>query len=382
MSDAFRLSAALAAIFVLHSLKISVGILWAGALGWALLRQYGIGVKGLAGTVGAGLIAAAAVTIFFDPGLEEDWEPFDSLARLPGWLLLTNLVVPGLYIGAVIAGHKITGWSGLHRALGDRSVLGAEVIALMTLAAALPAALLKLPIASAWFFLNIPMWPACSMLAAEWRLPIAVHRRRRRMAYGAALATTVAVVGWGAGQLGFNFQTGYLDRGQRFLRSAGDRPHSPQSPLRPYGTQLDPLLASAPGYKAYVLIIKAAQGQGPRFAVKVPASNRQFWNIVKNCEAQAMFVPAVTGKPMLYGLPPKDMECKLEYYGYPDYGTDAFARNIDRETLCRHAVEEGFEPIFVLYDLDDPTKNKIVHCDEPDPEADWVQWIFNPPFSR
>jgi hypothetical protein len=64
--------------------------------------------------------------------------------------------------------------------------------------------------------------------------------------------------------------------------------------------------------------------------------------------------PPMNGIPMLYGLRPKARQYHLEYYGYPDHGTDALARNIDRETLCRHAVEKGFQTVLVLNDLDQP----------------------------
>ena len=114
-----------------------------------------------------------------------------------------------------------------------------------------------------------------------------------------------------------------------------------------------------PGYR---LIMDAAQGRGKGFAVHVPASNEKFWRIVNNCEAQPMFVPAVTGKPMLYGLLPPEIKCDLLFYGYPDYGNDAFARDLDDAAICRHATEKGFDTVFVLKDLDQPARNQILDC--------------------
>jgi hypothetical protein len=108
--------------------------------------------------------------------------------------------------------------------------------------------------------------------------------------------------------------------------------------------------------------MEAGQGRGRSFAVYAPPSNRKFWTITRNCQAQSLFVPAVTGKPMLYGLLPPELKCELRFYGYQDYGPESFDREVGESELCRHARERGFDYVLVLQDLDQSGRNQVLDC--------------------
>ena len=361
--DLIRMALALAAVFLISSLKISAGIVWTTALGWMLFRQYRFRPRALAPIALAGALLLLALKIFSDPGQAAIFAPLRFFRYHPRLLFLTGWIIPGLFVAALLIREKIGTRAALKQAAREKRTLPAEIIVLMALVGAMPALLLWLSIAWAWFFFNLTQWPAMSMLVAEWDFKWPEQIRRRRFAQAAAVGALIVCGIVGIRFLASNFSTGYLDGTAEFTHAiTANRFPSDGTPERPYGADLDQHLAAAPGYRAYTLILDAARGHGSGLAVHVPASNDKFWHIVQNCDAQPMFVPAVTGVPMLYGLMPPGDKCDLAFYGYPDYGPDAYARDLDPAALCAHARQRGFNAVFELNDLDRPERNRVIDC--------------------
>jgi hypothetical protein len=356
-----RLALALAGVVILNSVKLSVGLLWTLALGWVVLRREGWRWRGLATIALAGLLAGAAFLIFNDPGQAAVVEPLKFLAHHPRLLFLTNWIIPGLYLAALALTEGITSRAGLGRAIRERRTVGAETLVLMAAVSALPALMLWLSIGWAWFFFNVPQWPAMSMLAGVWDARPLLTPARRRTTYAAAAALALAGVYLGATFIASAARPAGMERSRELARAGGKGPRGP-TPARPYGAELDALLGASPAYQAYCRIMDAAAARPGDFAVYAPAANDAFWHAVANCTAQPMFVPAVTGKVMLYGLLPRDYDCDLEFYGYPDYGPDAYARDVDDAALCRHAREKGFASVFILNDVFQPERNRMLEC--------------------
>ena len=364
LEDRARLVAALGAVFVISALKISAGMIWTTALGWMLLRQNRFRPRGLILAALAGGLMLRSLMMFSDPGQAAIFAPLKFFRHNSIPLLLTCWIIPGMFLAARAINEKLYCRAALTQAVKEQRTLGAEMIVLMAVVGALPATLLWLSIGWSWFFFNLTQWPAMSMLVAEWNFKLPEPAGRRRFALGLAAAGLALYCAVGVWFLSTGISTGYLHGTAEF---AGRQPSASAlwsgTPERPYGTGLDQRLASVPGYQAYCLIMDAARGHGPGLAVHVPAFNVKFWNIVRNCTAEPMFEPAVTGVPMLYGLlPPGYKNCNLAFYGYPDYGADAFARDLDPVALCVQARSRGFNRVFELNDLDQLDRNQVIDC--------------------
>jgi hypothetical protein len=115
----------------------------------------------------------------------------------------------------------------------------------------------------------------------------------------------------------------------------------------------------------HLLALRAAYGRA--LAVYVPISNSDYWDIYEDCPSKPLLIPALTGVPLLDGMPPLACRNALALYGshvYEDYPARASDREADRETLCRTAREKGFRVVFRYAGSRQPGKNELIHCDE------------------
>ncbi len=112
-----------------------------------------------------------------------------------------------------------------------------------------------------------------------------------------------------------------------------------------------------------VITLRARHGRS--LAVYVPIGNAEYWDVYEDCPSKALVVPALTGVPLLDGMPPMSCRDALALYGshvYEDYAPRRTDREMDRESLCRSAREKGFSVVFKYASARDPSRNEIVHC--------------------
>jgi len=117
-------------------------------------------------------------------------------------------------------------------------------------------------------------------------------------------------------------------------------------------------------------VIALRERHGRALAVYVPIGNADYWGVYEDCPSKALVVPALTGVPLLDGMPPMSCRDALALYGshvYEDYSPRLTDREMDRESLCRLAREKGFSVVFRYASGSDPTRNEIVQCSGPAP---------------
>ncbi|NNE23095.1 MAG: hypothetical protein HKN11_10855 [Rhizobiales bacterium] len=108
------------------------------------------------------------------------------------------------------------------------------------------------------------------------------------------------------------------------------------------------------GADAIIALKKAIDGvrqsDGSPLIVFAPPENLEFWGLVKKCRSKAFLVPALTGVPMLKGIPPVNMGCSQELvgYSYDQYGPDAVVRQLGKIEACTEAAHKGFSRVLVV----------------------------------
>jgi hypothetical protein len=112
------------------------------------------------------------------------------------------------------------------------------------------------------------------------------------------------------------------------------------------------------------LVEAAKSGRDPRaFAVYVPPGNRAFWGGKDVCQKRPFLIPALTGIPMLKGVP---RECPVigswGAFCCRDYGPESFDEELAPGDLCAHAARRGIASVFVLRSVDEPDRNEVLRC--------------------
>jgi hypothetical protein len=99
----------------------------------------------------------------------------------------------------------------------------------------------------------------------------------------------------------------------------------------------------------------------PASVVFVDPLNLDFWNVVEGqCDAAAFFIPAVTGRPMLKGLPPGS--CPLKWYGFENYSADARSSPMTDAALCARASTKGFYSVLILSSVMGSQSGRDLNC--------------------
>jgi hypothetical protein len=226
----------------------------------------------------------------------------------------------------------------------------------------------------AYYFVNVASWLALIMLAARFACLLQESAERSKAAASGAILLLIAVV------------TADPDRYIRFsvflqriavlqeYGATGDVVRWPHK--RPFSQSLTTIGTVGAGIAEaalnldsmfsadvaaaidgsfgarFVQQVRAAKAEGGgRLVVFVPPSNTDFWMLNRDCRAQSFFVPAMTGVPMLMGLPPngRGLHCVLEAtYGFGKYGPRSHSMEMDTERLCHQALIRGFNRVFVL----------------------------------
>jgi hypothetical protein len=114
--------------------------------------------------------------------------------------------------------------------------------------------------------------------------------------------------------------------------------------LAPFDEKFKMFLATTPLAQLQKNILKLTF---PRWKtlIFVPPAMTELWSLHPDCAAAAFMLPALTGLPMLDGLPPLKLGCKLENYGYSDYAMSDRSHDVTDFDLCREVRSKGFSAV-------------------------------------
>jgi hypothetical protein len=369
-APAARITAlALVAVPVLALLKFSVGVLWAVAWAWAVLRTRGITRRAMLEVV---LMAATAllVTWLFAP-TPEDYVPKDQRLIVPFYFFRTfpeiasyaSLVIPAAFVALRL-------WRRTQRDVYM------EVVIVTTLAGALPA-VLGIPQDSAvWYFLNVAQWFALPPLIAELAAAPGPEAAGRTPAAGRVLVLAVFVGFLALPRANAALEPRFLRYGSDLLRGVDDEAEGALlrgssvgkyvlATLRREGKLFSEdwleMYRQSPGHAAQDLIRQAAAKGGARFAVFVPPTNAPLWNLTPTCYTRSHYLTALGGAPRLLGAPPAEQGCPPQPYTR-NYGSNVEARVVTDADLCQHAASRGIEQVYVLSDVGDAAANRLLDC--------------------
>jgi hypothetical protein len=68
------------------------------------------------------------------------------------------------------------------------------------------------------------------------------------------------------------------------------------------------------------------------------------------------------GVPMLKGLSPYSRNCLFHGFWFDTFGPESHSSDTDEQSLCAYAWSKKINKIYVLNDLRDPGKNKLLTC--------------------
>jgi hypothetical protein len=383
-AGALRLVGALAAAAIAASTKASAGAIYAVVLGWSVVRLHGASRRSAAvlAALGGVLLLVQlrfgpragfdAPSLFapldfyrrFDPFSYTGAEALDPRKAHSSWILPLALVAASAFArrarGAVANGPA-------RRGPGP-----AELVLVAALAAALPGLLLALA-HDAWWFQNTVHWLALAFAVAA--LPPAARTGRRAIAGLAAFA----LLALGADRLrelpnrlgqpvdlvlaGIDMARGGLGT----LDRSGNRSRLRESLAREralFAREIAAEIDASPLARAAELVLRVKARHDPReLAVYVPTFAGDFWSRNDACQKRPFLIPALTGVPLLKGIPSSCL--RIRQWGAfccRDYGPASFSKMLGPKKLCAHARERGVATVFVLRSVAEPDQNQILKC--------------------
>jgi hypothetical protein len=372
-----RLTLLLAMVFVGVYVKVSIGAILGFALGWVALRGFGLDRRLVAVAVGLLAIAAfARLELVPDRAFAFSFLQFyrdpapPPFGRFAGW---TSPLVPTLALLLLLLVRRRRDSPSEGRRLVTRT---AELVGGVTCVSLLPSLFSAVPNPEPWWFANaghwfaLPIFVAC--LATWWWHPLTQRWAKLLL----ALLLAGCMVFWWARvgpdrlveqQTPIVRTLGILEPAQ-----AGEGEFLP--PRRFWrqlrlGSALEAsvgsLLPRSLGQALLRTVEHAFGREAPRDAVIfVPPSNTHLWRVgVGGCYRRPLLVPALTGLPLIQGLPPGCPPVSEAYaWGFSAYGEDARSAPTDDVALCRRALDRGFARVLLFESVYQPRRNRVLKC--------------------
>lgn len=350
-------------ILILTS-KISVGVVYWGAVGFLLWRQAGLTLFNLvmlALPILSLVVLLAAVSSPATGTYVHALSPLSFIREYPraAWPnVLANLVL--LYAA----------WQ-VWRSGSDRDKKCAETFAIIAIGSLAPALLLEIGGGSAFYFVNVGTWACIVFLSAYAAMVFKEsHLSRLRPAFVLAAILLLALATGekrnSVGKLGAQFADLQARVGVLIGETAGAPATTLQrivallAPGHPARQKLADDVRRTPGGQAQQTLVSMGLPQHRRAAVFVPPENLAFWTNYVDCRGDPFFVPAVLGSPMLKGLNPSSQNCARDrYYGFVAYKSDASSEASTDSQLCARAADYGFTTVLVLAT---PTTGRKIQC--------------------
>jgi len=352
-------AAAALALYPISAGKISMGFVVAVLFGWWLLRLEGPrrlafwlwGAVGFLAFLGAFVMfnddSAMGAYFFGKPYyVEYGFERGD-------WLLPITFQIETILALIILA---------FMRSLGARR-FGIETLILAAVAGNAPGLLMYIQSGNAAYFLISQAWIAIPILAAllpaVWETIGARLGDSHRWAPATVIVLAVLATGYasysefrtrGALFIDANalLRTGdlsyYADDKRKVWRDDAKRA------LKEFGLShvLTAPAATPPGEKLATELQRLRMELGPRVALFIPAENRDYWNLVVDCDGKSLFPVAEAGFALIRGYVPAEYNCPMEI-ALRGFGTPKPA--LPNEDLCDAAREKGFEAVQWLNDM-------------------------------
>lgn len=355
--------------------KVSLAVMWIMSLAYASVRRSALpprsqlGLLALFGVVFIALCLLVRTETF----LEWDNPPFHFFTHYDMGRYLFPLAVPFLLVTASLIENRVTSWDKLTALVLDGGLLVAEISVVLSGAALVIAVIGVFPRSIPYYFILTVGWFAWPPLVIALMRQIAAMRPdsiaaakdtwiNALMVGPAQLAMiAVAVLGPLTLLMGLTTAKPILDPFYR-QRTALSYELGLPIPSRKgfdwdavrarhvFPPELGEATRQGLGQR-FANDAHRLAGSGSKVAVFAPPDNAAFWSLVRPCEAKSLFIPAVTGLPMLLGMPPKSMtECMKSLIWYSQrrqYG-DAHTREMSRAELCAHARQRDIDRVIVL----------------------------------
>ena len=167
---------------------------------------------------------------------------------------------------------------------------------------------------------------------------------------------------------GHKLAIGHLNQVERFFLNS----ITEQGVL--FGNELKKSLVLTETYKLVEHIKNDSNINNKSYILFIPATNEKFWGIVERCPTKAFFLPALTGIPVLSGIPSLQTACGEEIrkgykiwrggqYGYHSFGPESHStENVSENELCARSERLGFNKVLFINSVKNFSENKIIIC--------------------
>ncbi|MET4746702.1 hypothetical protein ABIB08_001033 [Bradyrhizobium sp. RT11b] len=343
---------AVAGTLVLFS-KISVGVIFWGAVGFLLWRRLGLTLLNF---IKVAAPIAPLVWLASAIGSPEAGEYVHALRPLAFVREFPRGSLPNIVANLVL----LCGAARLWLSGTSAEMRLAEALALLALGSLAPALLLDIIGGSAFYFANVGTFVCIAFLTA-YGGPM-LERRNPQAFRPAVILIVIAVVVLATNEkrrspieLARQFQ----ELRARAHKLAGRGEAAPLPTLNATAALLAPggsLRAEigddvrhAPGGQSIETLLSLSGGLTHQTAVFVAPDNRLFWTTYIDCRGDPLFIPAVLGLPMLKGINPAEFGCpKDRYYLGAHNAEDAISDVASDDQLCARAARWGLGEILVL----------------------------------
>ncbi|KJC34271.1 hypothetical protein UB31_39510 [Bradyrhizobium sp. LTSP849] len=333
--------------------KISVGVIFWGAVGFLLWRRLGLTLLNL---VKIAAPIAPLVWLASAIGSPDAGEYIHSLKPLAFVREFPRGSLPNIVANLVLLYGAARLW--LCGTLVEMRL--AEALALFAMGSLAPALLLDIIGGSAYYFANVGTFVCIAFLTA-YGGPM-LEKRKPRAFRPAVILIAIAVVALATNEkrrspieLARQFQ----ELRARAYTLAGKGEAAPLSALHATAALLAPGgslrgeigddVRRTPGGRSIETLLSLSGGQTHNTAVFVAPDNRPFWTNYIDCRGDPLFVPASLGMPMLKGLNPAEFGCPRDrYYLGNNNAEDAISEAASDDQLCARAARSGLGTILVL----------------------------------
>ena len=329
--------------FGLMLAKSSVGVLFATGVLYVFARAYGLLSRRLAA---CGVVTALIMFV----GIRVTVGPANTTASLwgPGHFVTAyrDAAWPNILAIALTLALAPFAWIGARTSSTRRVAI--ETLAIMTVASVVSGLLLRVGAGAAYYFLNVGVWTGLTVACGAALLPAIDRRRWRHAAVFIALAVSVVTLlghddkrnaGPALAALARQLETVALGTPVAVRSNSLGRAHVAGA------------VARTPGSRMAAAIAKAVARAPGRPVVFVPPGNTAFWTLHALCTAPPFFVPAVTGLPLVLGLPPDEDTCPLPLdtgFGYAAYAETSRSALMSDDSLCAKLKTIDFDTALVV----------------------------------
>jgi hypothetical protein len=330
--------------FLTLTVKVSAGMVLCMAYGWILLRWQG--PRRITFWLGGVSLGVVALLVLLRGVGEGQGDVSSQLAPFAFYRFFASEDWPLYYLHALIPSvFAIAAGFYASRSGPDVWRRLAETLLVTTLVAELPGFVLNLRDGATWYFhdaarwLAIPGLLACvPVLIARWGSP---PLRPRLIAIAVSglllvgLSGTAVRSAWDAVSFVASVRWFAAEKSDHSAETRRSWEYLLDSEWWRPGS-VDAALHATPAFRL-IEALEQARG-GSSAAVFVPAGEESFWRLQPNCMASTLFIPALTGMPMVFGLGPASVCGSYQYYGMESADPSGRTQpNLSQEYLCAKA---------------------------------------------